>query len=502
MRLERKVTLAVLGLFIVPTAVAGGIVLLLYRRGLLLEPSTLLATVLVGLGALVSYLALVARGMGHALVRTIEELRRGAELMATVNSEHRLHIRTGDELEALGDEINRLADLLRAAREGIGEQVGGATRELRLERARLSAILDGLADGVVVASLEGRITLANRTARALLRGGEALLGLALVDLVDQRVISRHLERLESEQSGAERFVAQTAGGVIVHGAISKLVDAGGMTAGFILTLSDPAEGRPNGIEPPEPPLGDRKTRSEGLVGMGLHSGTATGTSGPVRSELYDFSLFDEIERHVGRIERDHRLDELTFVVFDTETTGLRPEAGDRVISLAGVRVKGCEVRHHEKFDALVHLGRPVPPESVRFHGITDAALSGALPLEVVLPAFLRFAGDAVLVGHEVSFDLQFLAPEAQRLGLPSLTTRPVLDTRLLSRSLHGPAEEHSLETVAFRLGVPVVGRHSALGDALTTAEVFVRLLALLRNRGVSTLGEALEAVRRARTPSL
>jgi len=125
---------------------------------------------------------------------------------------------------------------------------------------------------------------------------------------------------------------------------------------------------------------------------------------------------------------------------------------------------------------------------------------GTPPLDVVLPAFLRFAGNAVLVGHEVSFDLQFLAPEAQRLGLPSLTTRPVLDTRLLSRSLHGPAEEHSLETVALRLGVPVVGRHSALGDALTTAEIFVRLLAVLRNRGVSTLGEALEAVRRARTP--
>jgi len=449
-----------------------------------------------------SYLALVARGMGHALVRTVEELRRGAEVMATVNSEHRLHIRTGDELQALGDEINRLADLLRAARAGIGEQVGGATGELRVERARLSAILDGLAEGVVVTSREGRITLANRAARALLRGGEALLGHALVDFVDPDLLARHLQRRAPERSGAERFVIRTAGGAILHAALSNLVDAEGMTAGFIVTLRDPAQGPPNGPEPPERSPEDRKPRSEGLVGMGLHSGTATGTPGPIRSELYDFSLFDEMEPRVTGVERDHRMDDLTFVVFDTETTGLRPEAGDRVISLAGVRVTGSEVRPHETFDTLVHLGRPVPPDSVRFHGITDAALAGAPPLDVVLPAFLRFAGDAVLVGHEVSFDLQFLGPEAQRLGLPSLTTRPVLDTRLLSRSLHGPAEEHSLEAVALRLGVSVVGRHSALGDALTTAEVFVRLLTLLRNRGVSTLGEALEAVRRARTPSI
>lgn len=102
---------------------------------------------------------------------------------------------------------------------------------------------------------------------------------------------------------------------------------------------------------------------------------------------------------------------------------------------------------------------------------------------------------------EASFDLRFLEPEARRLDLSSLTRgRPILDTRLLSRALHGPGADHSLEAIALRLGVEVRGRHSALGDALTTAEIFVRLIALLKKRGVRTLGEALDAIRRARTP--
>ena len=96
-------------------------------------------------------------------------------------------------------------------------------------------------------------------------------------------------------------------------------------------------------------------------------------------------------------------------------------------------------------------------------------------------------------------DLAFLSRDMTRLGLGPLTSdHPVLDTGLLSRLIHGSEAEHTLEAVARRLGVTVIGRHSALGDALTTAEVFVRLLELLRKRGLVTLGQALDAVRRSR----
>jgi DNA polymerase III epsilon subunit family exonuclease len=472
MRLERKLTLAVLGLFIPPTVLAGLVLLLLYRRGHLTDPTSLLAAVVVGFGAMVAYLILVARGVGQSLARTVEGLRHGAELIATVNPEHRLDVRTGDELEALGGEINRLADRLRAARGALAEEVGQATREGRAERERLAAVIDRLTDGVVVASSEGRITLANRAARDLLRGGGALLGGSLFDLVDRDTIVARLAGSASAAGGAERFMVQTAGGP-VDGTVWALSDDEGASGGLVLNL------RPSAAEitSAEPPLAPSARRSE----------------------LYDFSLFEEIERHVGPAEREHRLDALTFVVFDTETTGLRPEAGDRILSLAGVRVRGGKVRRHEAFDTLVDPGRSVPLDSRRVHGITDEMLVGAPPMETVLPAFLQFAGPAVLVGHEASFDLRFLEPEARRLGLPSLAaTRAILDTRLLSRSLHGPGESHRLEAVALRLGVTVTGRHSALGDALTTAEILVRLLALIQKRGILTLGQTLDAVRGAR----
>lgn len=465
MRLERKLTLAVLGLFIPPTLVAGLVLLLLYRRGLLEDPASLLAAVLIGLGAMVGYLTLVARGIGQSLVRTIEDLRRGAELIATVNPEHRVVVRSGDELEALGGEINRLADHLCSARAARGEEVRLATREEIAQRERLAAILDRLPDGVVVASPEGRITLANLSARRLLRGGGILLGRSLFEFVDPATIAT---RPEPRTGWAEPVTVPTADGPVL-GIVYALSDDQGARGGLILSL-----------------------RSARLVDASVS-----------RSELYDFSLFEEMEPHVGSAERAHRLDDLSFVVFDTETTGLRPEAGDRIVSLAGVRVRGGTVRRHETFDTLVDPGRRVPAESARVHGITDDMLVGAPPLERVLPAFLTFAGPAVLVGHEASFDLRFLEPEARRLGLPALAaTRPILDTRLLSRSLHGPGESHRLEDVALRVGVPVTGRHSALGDALTTAEIFVRLLALIQKRGVLTLGQALDMIRGARQVSL
>ena len=494
MRLERKVTLAVLGLFAPPTLVAGLVLLFLYRRGVLEEPRALLTAVLAGLAAMMAYLALVARGLGASLVRTIEDLRHGAELMATVNSDHRLEVRTGDELESLAREINSLADRLRLARDGLAERLEIETRVLRTERSRLTAVLDGLPDGVVVAGPDGRITLANPTARRLLNDGKALLGAPVSDFVGRDSCGPSLA------AGPERSVVMTATGLTLHAILTPILDRESAT-GFVLVLRDPTrEPSSDPDVPGAPKHGGPGQPAARLVGAGLRSGTAAHVPGPVRPDLYDFSLLDEVERHIGPAGRQRRLDQLSFVVLDTETTGLRAGAGDRVVSLAGVRVIGMEVKRQQTFDALVHPGRSVPPESVRFHGITDDDLVGAPPLDVVLPAFLAFAGDAVLVGHEVAFDLEFLAPEVVRLGLQPLTARPVLDTRLMSRSLHGPAADHSLEAAARRLGVPVVGRHSALGDALTAAEILVRLLALLRGRGVETLGDLLSASRQGHVP--
>ena len=193
------------------------------------------------------------------------------------------------------------------------------------------------------------------------------------------------------------------------------------------------------------------------------------------------------------------LAELRYVVFDTETTGLRPSEGDQIISIAAVRCRGGAVDEAGAFSRLVHPGRPIPRASIRFHGITDEMCAGEPPIGDVLPAFRAFAGDAVLVGHNADFDMTFLRLKEAETGVEFANV--VLDTLLISLFLDPTAEDHSLDAIAGRLGVAVEGRHTALGDSIVTARVFCKLLVRLEARGIATLGQVLDAserIRRAR----
>jgi DNA polymerase III epsilon subunit family exonuclease len=481
-------------MFVIPTALSEGALIVLYRRGVFQDVGGLLLAILIGLAAMMAYLSWIAYALGRPVIRTVRMIQAGTELMTTVNPDHRIEVRTGDELEALADDINELGDHLREAKRGLSSRVAEATRSLQAERETLAAILEALADGVVVATLDGRITLANPVAQVLLMSDGSLVGRNLFDLVDQSPVARFLDELRNGARGAQRFAITPPGGEELHADMTPLLDVDGRLTGVILAVAS----RPvNGTA--EDPAASRSPAPGRFTGAGIASGIASDTPGPVRPELYDFSLFEEMERNVAAAQREHRLDELSFVVLDVETTGLRADAGDRIVSLAGVRVRAGTVRAGERFDALVCPERPIPATSTRFHGITEAMVLEAPVIGVVLPAFLRFAEGAVLVGHEVSFDVAFLDRDMKRLGLPPLPAgHPVMDTRLLSRLVHGPGFEHSLEAVAERLGVRMIGRHSALGDALTTAEIFVRLLALLKKRGLVTLGATLDALRSSR----
>ncbi len=210
-----------------------------------------------------------------------------------------------------------------------------------------------------------------------------------------------------------------------------------------------------------------------------------------RPEYYDFDLFERIETTGALAERT--LAELSYTVFDTETTGLEPSAGDEIISIGAVRVVNGRLLKTEVFEQLVNPRRPISPEAARIHGIDGRALAEQPPIERVLPSFHRFCEDTVLVAHNAAFDMRFLELKETATGVRF--GQPVLDTLLLSAVVHPSFENHHLDTIAGRLGVRVIGRHTALGDALVTGEVFLRLLPLLADRGITTLGRALEASR-------
>ncbi|MBK5105195.1 MAG: PAS domain-containing protein [Burkholderiales bacterium] len=210
-----------------------------------------------------------------------------------------------------------------------------------------------------------------------------------------------------------------------------------------------------------------------------------------RPEYYDFDLFRYADTAPGFAER--KLADLHYTVFDTETTGLEPSAGDEIISIGAVRVVNGRLLKREVFEQLVDPRRPVSKASTRIHGIEEQTLAGQPAIGEVLPQFHHFCEDTVLVAHNAAFDMRFLELKEAATGVRF--AQPVLDTLLLSVIVHPSQEGHSLEAVAERLGIGVIGRHTALGDALVTGEIFLKLLPLLAEHGIATLGQALDASR-------
>lgn len=208
-----------------------------------------------------------------------------------------------------------------------------------------------------------------------------------------------------------------------------------------------------------------------------------------RPEFYDFDLFHQPGQTPELDERP--LLELTYTVFDTETTGLDPSEGDEIISISAVRIVNGRLLRQEIFDQLVDPRRSISVTSRHIHGISAEMLQGQPTIEQVLPLVHRFAESTVLVGHNAAFDMRLLQLKEAQTGLKF--TNPVLDTLLLSAVIHPNQAEHSLEAIAQRLGINAIGRHSSLGDAILTGEIFLKLMPLLAERNILTLKDAREA---------
>ena len=208
--------------------------------------------------------------------------------------------------------------------------------------------------------------------------------------------------------------------------------------------------------------------------------------GESRPEFYDFDLFHQPGQTP---EQDNRaLTALSYTVFDTETTGLQPSKGDEIVSIGAVRIVNGRLLEQEVFEQLVDPRHAMSPEASRITGIEASMLENQPTIDRVLPAFRTFCEDTVLVAHNAAFDMRFLRLKEEAAGVRF--AQPVLDTLLLSAVIHPQVESHGLEAIAERMGVNPIGRHTALGDAIMTGEIFLRMIPLLAQQGIRTLGEA------------
>jgi len=161
------------------------------------------------------------------------------------------------------------------------------------------------------------------------------------------------------------------------------------------------------------------------------------------------------------------LSEATYVVYDTETTGLSA-VYDTIIELAAVKMyKGNVI---ETFEEFINPGHPLSQTTIQLTGITDDMVRNSKPEKTVLEEFVKFSENTILVAHNASFDMGFLNNSYERNGMPE-APNPVIDTLEMSRFLHPNLKSHRLNTLAKRYGVGLEQHHRAVYDSETTGNL-------------------------------
>lgn len=434
---------------------------------------------------IVALLAFAVTGMlAHWITRIyFAPLRRHAELaqlMAGPNPDYRIDSTPAAprEYRELALAINQLAERNRQSLREVETRVNEANASLARERSHLAALLSDLAQSVLVCNADARVLLYNEQTRRLFDvaalQGRLGLGRSLYDLLDGQTVSLEYAALRARlERGEARPVSEFA---------VRLQDGSHVQARM-------APVRHESAGPGGPPAAEGYVLLLTTPNLPTPAVSADGARLAGRPVYYDFDLFHQLGQ-TAEID-DRPLRELAYTAFDTETTGLEPSAGDEIISIGAVRIVNGRLLPGETYQQLIDPQRAIHPASVRVHGITSAMLAGQPRIDAVLPAFHRFCEGSVLVGHNAAFDMRFLELKQQSSGVRF--TAPVLDTLLLSAALHGDALEHRLDAIAARLGVEASARHTALGDAITTARVFLKLIELLAARGIITLRQAREA---------
>ena len=165
-----------------------------------------------------------------------------------------------------------------------------------------------------------------------------------------------------------------------------------------------------------------------------------------------------------------------FTVFDTETTGLDPFKGHKIIELAGVRIENGEILDDQTFVQLVNPEREIPWEAKQVNKINDEEVKNAPTIDQVLPQFLEFAQGSILIAHNAIFDMSFLRAEKE-LCWGFVDLPECLCTMQLSRTLYPAEFYHNLDALAARLSLQMPkARHRALPDVLLTAQALLKMM--------------------------
>ncbi|MEA3328788.1 MAG: 3'-5' exonuclease [Candidatus Omnitrophota bacterium] len=188
---------------------------------------------------------------------------------------------------------------------------------------------------------------------------------------------------------------------------------------------------------------------------------------------------------------DLALENVIFAFFDLETTGLEPGQGDKICEVAVLRTRSGQ--HLESFHSLVDPGRALSPAAYAVNGITQKMLDGKPKFKQISGQVLKMFDDAVIVCHNALFDIRFLKVELEEAGL-RLPDYQIIDTLTLARK-HFNFSNNSLGSIARFLGIKIEQSHRAMGDCITTHQVFERFLKDLNWRRTITLNKLLNVPR-------
>lgn len=456
LRLRIFLFFAALGLGGVAVA-TGGLVLGYARLGLPeAAPGFVLAGLVAGFGIL-GLVALVWLLFDENLARPIERLAAQMRARAHSGADVAVDIEGARYLGDLAPAAAAVSTELSVSTLDRADAVAAATARLAAERDRLTALLTDIPVAMILVNPAHQIVLYDGQAgEALASVAHPRMGASLFDYLDEAALRAAHAALGQAQGEVSARLPSRDGG---QNFSARLKPLGHGAPGYLLLLED----------------------TEALI--------APEAARPI---IYDFDLLD---RPASAAHHGLSPDDLTFVVFDTETTGLLPHR-DAIVQLAAVRVVRGRIVPGEVIDALVNPGRPIPAAATRVHGVSDAMVADAPDIVTVGRQFHAFARDAVIVAHNAPFDLAFLNRDAAAMGVRF--DHPVLDTVLLSAVLFGAGETHTLDALCDRLGVviPPELRHTALGDARATAEALCAMLPMLVGRGMHSFGDIIAQTRR------